>query len=182
MAFAARSRSSSARRFRVDVRLQSAAAATAVATIRREFAQATSLVCTEKHILQTQTFCAPSAFAPNRAALSLEDTLYVEDFDRLKSVQPQPALNALNLSVSIAAAERQTHAQFYETAIANLRRAAPRLNTIGLFGSLRFWPRISVSGEALRILQLVCDYSSSFFLFSDIARAARRVDGNKALA
>ncbi|KAI6194747.1 hypothetical protein M3Y96_01157600 [Aphelenchoides besseyi] len=85
--------------------------------------------------------CIEEVFEAGTQSLSF-DNLYVEDFVNLTNFEPQTQLKSLNLSVSVANRLYSTHEKFYEHAVESLKRAAPNLKFVGLYGALRHYPFI----------------------------------------
>jgi hypothetical protein len=89
--------------------------------------------------------CLKEIFEPNKSDIQAFDRLYLEDFVNASNFEVQNQLERLNLSVSIAFSLVYTHEEFYELASQNLKKIAPNLKTIGLYGTLRIYPNISVT-------------------------------------
>lgn len=90
-------------------------------------------------------------FEQNKTELQAMDSLYLEDFVDSSTFQIQEKLERLNLSVSVAYSPVYTHEEFYSRAVKGLKRTAPNLKTVGLYGTLRMYPRIMVN---VRIVHL----------------------------
>ncbi|KAI6242617.1 hypothetical protein M3Y99_00166200 [Aphelenchoides fujianensis] len=99
-----------------------------------------------KNTTAEQEECVPEVFSANVRELDA-DELFVEDFVNRSALPPQTQLEALNLSVSVANSPVLSFAEFYERAAANLRQAAPGLKSVGLFGTLRYYPMVSTLPE-----------------------------------
>jgi hypothetical protein len=93
-------------------------------------------------------------FEPNKTEIQALEKLYLEDFVNASSFQPQTMLERLILSVSVACSPLYSHEQFYSIAVENLKRTAPNLKSVGLYGTLRMYPNISVCIRGAFINQL----------------------------